>query len=284
MPKTPTSLLMKLLLCVLPVWSGPVSAQEPPSSERTGMVHIPAGRLLRGSGGREQPRALEVDAFKMDIHEVSVADYRACVEAGKCWPAAFEDPKSSFNLESGKRESASYYVNLVGPAQPIVGVSWEDARSYCAWRGKRLPTEAEWERAFRGDDARTYPWGDEPPTCERANFTQGSGPERQRCNARTLDVTALPGSASPHGVLQMAGNVSEWVQDWFDSRSYRKGPGRNPQGPRNGKQKIVRGGSWVSEASELSASSRRPLEPSARFHFVGFRCAQAANPRPTPAP
>ncbi len=277
MSKMSTSLFVSLLLGAVPVWSGAASAQVPPASEPNDMVSIPAGRLLRGGGGRAKPRQIQVDAFQMDIHEVSVAEYRACVEVGKCRPAAFEDPTSSFNLKSGKRESASYYEKLVGQNQPIVGVSWEDARAYCAWRGKRLPTEAEWERAFRGDDARTYPWGDEPPSCERANFTQGTGAEQQPCNTQTLDVTALPGSASPHGVLQMAGNVSEWVQDWFDSQSYRKGSNRNPKGPRSGKQKIVRGGSWVSEAQELSASSRRPLEPSARFYFVGFRCARAAS-------
>jgi formylglycine-generating enzyme required for sulfatase activity len=280
--KTPTSRTVSLLLGVLPLWSGAASAQAPVSAERAEMVLIPAGHLSRSIGGRAPPRKIEVAAFKIDIHEVSVADYRACVEAGPCRPAAFEDPTSSFHLQSGKRESASLYVHLVGPDQPIVGVSWKDARAYCHWRGKRLPTEAEWERAFRGDDARTYPWGDEPPTCERANFTRGTGSEQQRCHPGTLSVTALPAAASPFGVLHLAGNVSEWVQDWFAA------PTPHPQGPSRGKQKVVRGGSWVSEAHELSASSRRPMEPSARFHFLGFRCAQTpvppggARPRPPP--
>jgi formylglycine-generating enzyme required for sulfatase activity len=211
----------------------------------------------------------------MDLHEVTNGRYEACIEAEECVrPMRFR--------------------RFMGESQPVVAVSWYDARAFCALNGQRLPTDAEWERAASGPDDTRYPWGDEPLGCERANVEDASG---KGCGR---DVTRPVGSYEPGhwGLYDMAGNVHEWVSDWYsdclqgcDGACGAACFGRNPQGPCPGEDrcsghglKSVRGGSWYWPLERARASARRGSgAPNRGPHRFGFRCARdvvVENPAP----
>lgn len=243
----------------------PVSPTPPPKpagvSEEPGMIYVPAGEFIMGSDVGEWndgPRhAVLLDAFHVDRTETSNAEYAACVAARKCRPAkVFRD------------------MPELGAAEfPAVGVDYADATKYCAFRGKRLPTEAEWERAARGLVERRWPWGDE--------FDPALANMRHELDGwkTAAPVTAFPGGASPIGALNMAGNVWEWTQDWFGGRYYAKSPHKNPQGPGRGKRRIIRGGSWRYDIPfYISAYNRSHSKVGSRFRHLGIRCFKAAQP------
>jgi formylglycine-generating enzyme required for sulfatase activity len=197
-----------------------------------------------------------LDRFDIDLHEVTVAHYRACVEDGACTqpdPCNFARPDAENH--------------------PINCVDWEQAQTYCAWAGKRLPTEAEWEKAARGTDERTFPWGEEPADCERAVIAEdGDGCGQDG----THEVGSRPLGASPHGALDMVGNVEEWVLDWFDSAYYGESPDENPQGPDAGTHRIVRGGSFRSNDPRIPRVAWRwGQPPESRYEAGGFRCVRS---------
>jgi formylglycine-generating enzyme required for sulfatase activity len=225
------------------------------------LVFVPAGEFTMGSddgGSDERPaHTVYLDAFAIDRTEVTNAQYARCVQAGACRPP---DPSRSSTR-------ADYFADPRYADYPVIYVSWDDARAYCAWAGRRLPTEAEWEKAARGTDGRTYPWGDEWDA-SKAN-TDEAGP------GDTTPVGAYPQGASPYGALDMAGNVWEWVADWYGANYYRESPGENPLGPASGAYRVVRGGSWNNYQWLARAAIRGRNTPGNRDDDVGFRCARS---------
>ncbi len=204
--------------------STPTPAALPDASQ---MIEIPAGEFLMGCDqwdsrspcldGEAPSHQVHLDSYAIDLYEVSNAQYAQCVAAVACRPPNFGDS----DLQEAK------YANPGFSHHPITNVDWYDARDYCTWVGKRLPSEAEWEKAARGyQDERFYPWGDGTPDCTLANFDGLNGD----CIGATTPVGDYPAGASPYGLLNMAGNVREWVSDWYDANYYMSEPQDNPQG------------------------------------------------------
>jgi formylglycine-generating enzyme required for sulfatase activity len=220
----------------------------------SGMVRILGGPFIMGGGEEadEQPRrTVVVSPFYIDQDEVTRAAYGVCVRAGACKPPAGARPDDATSQ------------------LPVTGVSWDDADAYCRWAGKRLPSEAEWERAARGTDGRQYPWGDEPD-CGRANFGNYEGEGRCPANpGRPVEVGRYGGE-----IHDLAGNVWEWVADWYDPRYYRRAPTVDPKGPRRGERRVVRGGACCSMFGLPRASNRNAFPPDYRDDDLGFRCAR----------
>ncbi len=252
--------------------SSAASACETPPA---GLACVAAGPFYRGSDkGPKNERPLAsvwMQTYYMDVYEVTYGDYQACVKQKKC------------------KRSHPAYNDYDRPKQPMVGMSWYDAVQYCQFRGKHLPTEAEWEKAARGPDGKTHPWGDEPADCTRAVIMdktgRGCGTPKKPPNpekGRTLEVGARP--AGVYGLFDMSGNAWEWVADWYTPDYAACGKacaGPDPKGPCGGKelcpgrdQKIVRGGSWYWPPKYATAMWRRPHFPINKpYHHFGFRCA-----------
>jgi formylglycine-generating enzyme required for sulfatase activity len=194
----------------------------------------------------------------MDQTEVTNRMYSLCVSAGVC-----QAPKK---LNSYSRES--YYGNSDFENYPVIYVDWDMGNTYCKWAGRRLPTEAEWEKAARGISMYTYPWG-EGLGCDKVNALG--------CKGETSPVGEYELGKSPYGVLDMAGNVMEWVADWYSSTYYENSPRRNPLGPSSGMNHVLRGGSWKSIENSIRSSYRFGLTPDmTNFFLIGFRCVMGA--------
>jgi serine/threonine-protein kinase len=224
-------------------------------------LEVAAGGFDMGAeGGDDLPlHHVTLAAFTIDRTEITVARYAACVAAGCCTPPTYDGSYSGREPYYGNEEFAEY---------PVIFVTWEQARRYCEGLGKRLPTEAQWEFAARGTDWRPYPWGTDGPSRSLANY------DRPRENGDTQPVGAHESGASPYGALDMAGNVWEWVNDWYDPAYYATSPEADPPGPETGVARVVRGGSFASSEDELFAFYRLSFLPAESLATVGFRCAR----------
>jgi formylglycine-generating enzyme required for sulfatase activity len=236
------------------------AAQEPPAD----MVLVPAGEFVMGDDHGEEDerpaRRVHVDAFFIDRTEVTQGDYARCAAARACAPA-------------------TRYPAPTSPRHPVVGVSWVDAAAFCRFAGRRLPTEAEWEKAARGTDSRRFPWGN-GEDCDAANYGnfQGEGSCEGRNPGRPIEVGSRPRGRSPYGVDDLGGNVWEWVQDWYRFDYYRRAPQRNPRGPRSGEGRVLRGGACCSMFVLPRSANRLRYDPTYRDADIGFRCAKDARP------
>lgn len=253
----------------------PVTPTSLPNSEIVDdygvpMVLVPEGEFTMGSENGDSDEIpvhqVYLDAFYIDTYEVTNTLYDACVEAGVCAPPRDE----SSNLHE------SYYGNPQFDNYPVIYVDTFQAQAYCKWRDASLPTEAQWEKAARGTDARTYPWGEEI-SCTQTNYYYDRD-ENKYCVGDTTEVGSYESGKSPYGVYDMAGNVSEWVADWYDEDYYTSSPFNNPLGPPNTGQlsSVIRSGSWSSIDYGIRSASR--YNRSLVTNEIGFRCAKNATP------
>ena len=226
--------------------------------DEMGMVLVPEGEFEMGSEDgweSEQPvHTVYLFSFWIDQTEVTIQQYKLCVEAEAC-----EEPRDPDSFTRN-----GYYTNAAFNNYPVINVSWYDAVKYCEWAGRRLPTEAEWEKAARGVDGNIYPWGD-GINCELANYVG--------CVGDTDEVGSYPLGASPYGVLDMSGNVWEWVADWYFIGYYEESPLDYPLGPESGAYRVVRGGSWNDYDWYLRTTTRYSYFPDNKRVSIGFRCA-----------
>lgn len=218
---------------------------------------IPEGEFLMGSDIRfasEGPsHKVYLPAYWMDQFEVTNGMYQKCVDKGACQLPV----------------STRYYDDPTYTSHPVVYVTWFMAQQYCIWAGRRLPSEAEWEKAARGTDGRDYPWGDFDPNEYRLNFASNIG--------GTTKVGSFPHGVSPYGLFDMAGNVFEWTNDWFDLEYYQNSPYLAPTGPDSGQFRVLRGGAWDYGGMEASVSFRIWYPPEDVYGEFGFRCASSVD-------
>ncbi|WKZ38886.1 MAG: SUMF1/EgtB/PvdO family nonheme iron enzyme [Anaerolineales bacterium] len=235
-------------------------------SERDGMVmvFVPAGEFTMGSDNGEPDEKpvhqVYLDAFWIDQTEVTNAMYTTCVADGGCTP-----PSSSRSYTRN-----SYYGNSEFNDYPVIYVNGYQANAYCQWAGRSLPTEAKWEKAARGTDGRTYPWG-EGISCDNANYYAG-----RLCVGDTSKVRSYESGKSPYGAYDMTGNVWEWVNDWYSSAYYEESPLLNPLGPHSGQTRIARGGAWSTREYRSRSTYRNSISPTIDGDGLGFRCSLAS--------
>jgi len=224
------------------------------------MVYVPEGNFTMGSNdfSDAQPvHTVYLNAYRIDKTDVTNAMYAQCVQAGNC--------QAPSPMVSQTR--ISYYGNSQYDNYPVIYVSWNDAQAYCQWAGARLPTEAEWEKAARGTDGRIYPWGNDSPSISLLNYNGGVGD--------TSAVGIYPSGVSPYGALDMAGNVWQWVNDWYGDTYYGQSPPSNPQGPSSGTYRVLRGGSWSDNEALVRSAFRLRNDPVYADNDFGFRCTRS---------
>jgi formylglycine-generating enzyme required for sulfatase activity len=239
------------------------------------LLYVPAGEFTMGSDSGEDDEkpvhTVFLDAFWIDRTEITNAMYAKCVDADVCVPPA--------STESYTRDR--YYGNSDFDDYPVTNVAWIMAKSYCEWANRRLPTEAEWEKAARGENALVYPWGTNFDGT-RVNFCDNNcsfnwaDKSSNDGYADTAPVGSYSNGASPYGILDMAGNVWEWVNDWYDSSYYENSPESNPQGPSTGVGRVLRGGAWAD--TNVRSADRDRSVPTFALNWMGFRCAMSATP------
>jgi len=218
-------------------------------------VLIPGGRFVLGDDEHTPLREIVLDAFRIDRNEITTAQYARFLEA------------------SGSSQQPDYWDQAASAGNhPVIGVSWYEAQAYCAWAGRRLPTDAQWEAAARGADQRLHPWGNEAPDATRARFAIGAQhPYRDGLAA----VGTHPAGASAHEVHDLAGNASEWVLDWY-AEGIERDQTHDPTGPASGATRVIRGGGFHDPAMRLFSAQRFHADPHTRGDDLGFRCALAA--------
>ncbi len=286
MSSTKHAVTLAVIVCALglggrasaePPASGPPSSDAAKGADLVGkdgapMVPVPAGPFPMGvpkgdrDGGRDEyPRHdVSLDKYYIDKFEVTNGRYLEFIKAtGYRLPQHPQDPKRNLWQGSLMPESVS--------DRPVINVDWYDAEAYCKWAGKRLPTEAEWEKAAHGTESRRFPWGNVEPTHKHLNFNQ-----RWQGEKTLMPVGSYEAGKSPFGAYDMAGNVWEWVADWYDPAYYEKSPPRNPQGPESGTHKVLRSSGWQVETPLVRIFTRVKSDPLIRNESTGFRCAADA--------
>jgi formylglycine-generating enzyme required for sulfatase activity len=284
--------LLLLLACA--------TAPHPPAAPRSGppgTALVPAGRFVRGtsdarlgrelalalasSGGKaddwrrrlahEQPASeVELSAFWIDLNEVTNREYQRCVADRGC-PVIDHQRCDALDLVPG---GLSPDHVLFAPDHPVVCVNHEQATRYCKWAGKKLPTEAQWERAAKGDGDPLFPWGDEwnPRALNWNDDGKIDGYEL------TAPIASFPRGASREGIQDLAGNVWEWTADWYDAQAYRSGATRDPTGPESGDRRVTRGGGFAANPIAFTTTHRAPQPPTRSAINIGFRCAAVSAP------
>jgi formylglycine-generating enzyme required for sulfatase activity len=219
----------------------------------------------------EPPHTVSLDAYQIMAHEVTNKEYRQCVQAGVCEDAGYKTYDDQGELTYDRLVDEAYENH------PVVSVSWFQAAAYCVFIDARLPSEAEWEKAARGTDGRTYPWNGDEIDCSYANYSQYDLDTQiwHDCIGETTKVGSYEKGVSPYGAFDMAGNVWEWTADWYDAEYYSTSPTSNPTGPESGDFRVLRGGSWDSVEVSVRTSSRNRSDPSNAYNFLDFRCARS---------
>jgi len=272
-----------------------VALPPPPSPAPTcpdEMVYVPGGQFFMGSDdGMEKDKPshnVRLSPFCIGIYEVTTSKYLACSDTGRCKRASRVDEWQG--ITAAQRKTYDPLCNINDPVahaqEPINCVDWDRAQNYCQATGGRLPTEAEWEFAARGSDGRQYPWGDEPPSARYLNACgsecvawQHKHHEDEKAMyasddgwPNTAPVGSFPLGKSRYGLMDVVGNVWEWVADWYSP--YTSGAAVDPKGPASGKARVIRGGAWNGgEASWVRPTFRFMRDPTALVYAVGFRCA-----------
>ncbi|MGZ8365402.1 MAG: formylglycine-generating enzyme family protein [Nitrospira sp.] len=244
----------------------------PKGKDRAPMVEIPSGSFPMGvppgdrDGGRDEYPRHEVllDTFWIDQFEVTNGRYVEFVKS-----AGHRVPQNPTNPTRNLWQGDSITESLA--ERPVINVDWFDADAYCKWAGKRLPTEAEWEKAAKGTSDRRFPWGNVEPTAKHLNYNQ-----RWIGEKTLMPVGSYEAGKSPYGVYDVVGNVWEWVNDWYDARYYEKSPSKNPTGPQEGTKKVIRGAGWQNETPTVRIFTRVDSVPTMRNESTGFRCAADA--------
>jgi len=258
------------------------------------MVFVSAGKFLMGApvGEGEDDEApqhmVNLDAYWIDQTEVTNAMFSAFIADTSYKTGAEKTGRSNvINNSQFEETKGADWQHPQGPSSnlsdlenhPVVHVSWNDAAAYCKWAGRRLPTEAEWEKAARGTEGQDYPWGNAPEAGNLVNFADISSDIDWAVIyindgfKFTAPVGSYPDGISPFGALDMAGNAYEWVADWYDSGYYSQNINQNPQGPSSGAEHVMRGGSWSDGSSGVRTAGRDKLKPSNSSAIGGFRCA-----------
>lgn len=230
-----------------------------------GMVLIPEGSFLMGSDSDDglmdskPAHKVSLNGFWIDIYEVTNEQFAKCVESHFCY-----EPR---DFSSATRKD--YYTNKAYANYPVIHVDWNQANAYCSWVGKRLPTEAEWEKAARGENGNLYPWGNELPNEIPAQINRFE-------DGDTVPVDSFPEGVSPYGVYNMEGNVWEWTADRYDEYYYSKSPAENPKSASAGNDYVIRGYSWAYPFSRYEITTRNFYYGFNHTYDLGFRCAMDA--------
>jgi len=255
----------------IPATTNGTSASGDTSKGKDGapLILIPAGPFLMGSNDglpNERPEhTVTLNAYYIDQFEVTAGRYQKFIESAK------RDLPPTWDDEAAQRLSDL----------PAVGMSWTDAAAYCKWAGRRLPTEAEWEKAARGTDGRRYPWGHMQPFVDMANYNRGLWvseavtlvPVNSGLGGMSVRHGLKEGGKSSYGLFHMAGNAAEWVADWYGREYYQTSPDKNPTGLATGEKRVIRGGSWADLPTALRVTARFSAEPDFEDRTIGFRCA-----------
>lgn len=222
-------------------------------SDHINQVYIPAGEFTMGANTKfigYKAHKVYLDAYWIDQTDITNSMYAICMKAGNCKRPAYLN---------------NYFNNPKYADYPVVYVNWYAAQAFCAWEGGNLPTEAQWEKAARGLDGRPYPWGTAAPDISLLNY---NGDHADIVSAYDYLI-----GLSPYGLLQMSGNVRQWVSDWYQRNYYSISPYKNPQGPDSGQYKSLRGGAFDDNAQEVETFYRAYHLPTSAGQDRGFRCA-----------